>query len=1569
MFTKADHKAHHTSNTPQIQGMRPSFGQRVPQQQFITPSKDQGISGVSHDSFIQPQLTISQPGDPYEKEADATADKVMRMSDTQVQLSTKDEELHRQIDAENSTTLPEVQMKEVEEEIQLEEDMEMVQSHISEHQLIYRQEDKKEEEKTLQRSTPTSHMSRASMQRLTPLIGNTILPRGINTQSRTRTQSIHRYGRAPPIVQPSFEQSLQATKGGGNPLDSHVHAFMGTRFGADFSAVRIHAYPTAASLSASIGAHAFAHGRDIYFNTGKYNPGSETGKHLLAHELTHTIQQGASPSINPFLSTKSGSMQRSLPVPTSISNTATNNDLKGEEEQQLMPSRDLTSIQLASEDPQQEEKEEPIAQPQLILQKSSAEGASFDLEEIQRSAFTAPLTVPSSSALTIQRQEIASVENDTLSVPEQLQSRGPPVFQRVAEEGLVQCSLFDTALANVSELLDDIPLTLDIDVALAWLLGKLRQFASYIPGYSALALVLGRDPITGDRVERNGRNFIDAGLDIIPGGGLLRQKLDELGALDQAAQWIDTQMEVLGNAVQTVSGEFSSAWNSLGVSSILDGPTTILRNFGAIFERGINQLIAFAERAAGEMLDIVKDFLLTQVVDFIKEHTNAYELLKVIIGRDPITDETVERNGTNILNALLEMGGEEGREQRRQMEETGSFQKAADWIDRGIAVFGNLYQSIRDNFGLIWNSISIDALMHPIDTFQSIYETFATPVGDVLAFVADALVVILGFIKEVLMQRLSAWAREQRGYELVTVIIGKDPFTDEVVPRNVENIIRGFMSLMEGGREQFQQLQESGAIAQTTARINAAVETLNMTPVYIVQLFTELWNSFSFNDLSDPIAAFTRIIDRFGEPIGRLVAFVIEIVKIVIMTILQVMNFPFDLINNIITRSMAAFERIKQDPVAFLKNLLRAIKQGFIQFFDNIVTHLMNGVIGWLMSELRDANVPEPQDFSLRGIISWVLEVLGISMEAVWEKLAQHPRIGPERVARIRSMINTLEGIWTFIRDVQERGMAAIWERIQEQLSNLWETVLNAVKNWIMERIINQVTARLLSMLDPTGIMAVVNSAIAIFNAIQSFIRYLREMLEVVNSFVNGVADIAEGNVTTAANYLERTMGRAMPIVIGFLANQVGLSGIGRRIGEMIMAAREMVDRGMTWLVNRAVNTAMNVIDRLMAMGRSAVGAVMGWFGLRQEFTAADGEHHSLYMQGNENNANLYVASANPRLVAEFLTNITSVVNTSGNPAQRAALTAAVPLSNRISALRISLAQRNNPHRDTEQTELDNKMTLLTPHLSVLMAIASVPEPPILVKPPFANGVKASSFEVEYLKIDRTEGGSDASSNSGTSLMGWPALRTAGLTANAAWVKMHLLTEQLGGPALDSNLTPARGQEANLVFYRDLEQHAIQDVSRNYVIWYKVTIGYHSGTNADYPNRVKMEYGPYNYENNAWVKKTEGATAKNMNDVPATIGRHKELTSPALDIPNATPPSGPPSINTMSREVIRAMFAGVPNVDRIFDVRNRLITREYRDLPHMYLRLREAYASDPLFESTYWPSISRKFNFENAFVF
>lgn len=89
----------------------------------------------------------------------------------------------------------------------------------------------------------------------------------------------------------AVSNKIQATKGNGAPLDPSTKTFMESRFGIDFSNVNIHTDSQAVALSSELNAQAFAVGNDVYFNSGKYSPESSQGKHLLAHELTHVLQQ------------------------------------------------------------------------------------------------------------------------------------------------------------------------------------------------------------------------------------------------------------------------------------------------------------------------------------------------------------------------------------------------------------------------------------------------------------------------------------------------------------------------------------------------------------------------------------------------------------------------------------------------------------------------------------------------------------------------------------------------------------------------------------------------------------------------------------------------------------------------------------------------------------------------------------------------------------------------------------------------------------------------------------------------------------------------------------------------------------------------------------------------------------------------------------------------------------------------------------------------------------------------------------------------------------------------------
>jgi len=105
-------------------------------------------------------------------------------------------------------------------------------------------------------------------------------------------------------VTQDVEQGIQQARGGGKGLDESVREPMEQAFGADFSGVRVHTDANSDVLNRSISARAFTTGQDIFFKQGEYDPGSRGGQELLAHELTHVVQQ-----------TGGGGIQAKLDVP------------------------------------------------------------------------------------------------------------------------------------------------------------------------------------------------------------------------------------------------------------------------------------------------------------------------------------------------------------------------------------------------------------------------------------------------------------------------------------------------------------------------------------------------------------------------------------------------------------------------------------------------------------------------------------------------------------------------------------------------------------------------------------------------------------------------------------------------------------------------------------------------------------------------------------------------------------------------------------------------------------------------------------------------------------------------------------------------------------------------------------------------------------------------------------------------------------------------------------------------------------------------------------------------------
>lgn len=219
---------------------------------------------------IQSRLRIGQADGQYEKQADRIAKAVMRMPDTTVQRQPVDDE---------DESLQMRPLVEEEEKLQMQ-----VVNEEEELQMQSIEEEKEELQMKLQKDgaiCPECRERRNQSRELDCPDCEKILSRQQEVTAQNGT----------PQPGEALNRQLKATKGKGSRLPDVLKSEMSAKMGADFSGVNVHTNDEAVQMNRRLGARAFTHGTDVYFNSGQYNPASADGKHLLAHELTHVIQQ------------------------------------------------------------------------------------------------------------------------------------------------------------------------------------------------------------------------------------------------------------------------------------------------------------------------------------------------------------------------------------------------------------------------------------------------------------------------------------------------------------------------------------------------------------------------------------------------------------------------------------------------------------------------------------------------------------------------------------------------------------------------------------------------------------------------------------------------------------------------------------------------------------------------------------------------------------------------------------------------------------------------------------------------------------------------------------------------------------------------------------------------------------------------------------------------------------------------------------------------------------------------------------------------------------------------------
>lgn len=244
---------------------------------LVSPSKPnfRGLAQELGASFsqslvIQPKLTIGAPNDKYEQEADRVAAKVVQ-----------------QLNAPKVT--PSVPMHSIQRETLPDEDEELQMKPST----LQRAESTDEEEEIQAKfdSSARSSIDRPHISDLQLKSLPTTVQREAIEDEDLRLKTTRSNDSVDGEPSTNLESAINTARGGGQPLDSKLQKQMGQAMETDFNGVKIHTGTQADSLNRSLHSKAFTTKQDIFFRRGEYNPESRAGQELIAHELTHVVQQ------------------------------------------------------------------------------------------------------------------------------------------------------------------------------------------------------------------------------------------------------------------------------------------------------------------------------------------------------------------------------------------------------------------------------------------------------------------------------------------------------------------------------------------------------------------------------------------------------------------------------------------------------------------------------------------------------------------------------------------------------------------------------------------------------------------------------------------------------------------------------------------------------------------------------------------------------------------------------------------------------------------------------------------------------------------------------------------------------------------------------------------------------------------------------------------------------------------------------------------------------------------------------------------------------------------------------
>ncbi|MGH6900661.1 MAG: phage tail protein, partial [Geminicoccaceae bacterium] len=371
-----------------------------------------------------------------------------------------------------------------------------------------------------------------------------------------------------------------------------------------------------------------------------------------------------------------------------------------------------------------------------------------------------------------------------------------------------------------------------------------------------------------------------------------------------------------------------------------------------------------------------------------------------------------------------------------------------------------------------------------------------------------------------------------------------------------------------------------------------------------------------------------------GQIADAIAAFVDDPAKFIIEGILKLLGISPAAFWAVVAKIEQVIDDIADDPLGFANNLALALKEGFQLFFDNIKQHLLQGFIDWLLSGLGAVGVEIPRDLSLTSLLKFFLQIMGITWPRIRAILVR--LVGEQNVALI-------EQAWNLISTLIEQGPEGIVQLVKDALDpkRILDMVIEAAVDYLIEALITNVTARIIALFNPAG--AIIQALELIYRVLKWVFENAARIFRLVETVVNGVADILAGNTSGMATAIESALAQLIPPVIDFLAGYIGLGNLPETIAEQVKKLQDwvesIIERVLRFLVDKGKQLLAAITGRSEeegpeeAEGESAEDSELG----TSVTFAGGGEVHRHWVEIQGTDAVLMVASDGPGPVAAKL--------------------------------------------------------------------------------------------------------------------------------------------------------------------------------------------------------------------------------------------------------------------------------------------------------------------------------------------